>query len=147
MALVAQAEREAISRRTKEALAVASRGVRLGNPDWRGGAEAGWHGRCAAQGAIVRNADRHAPNTWQPVVADIRSGGATSLRAIARRAEQPRHADPARRALARLDGDEPSRPARTQEPALSWDDRLAIVDIHMVIMVGSDRRCDDYCPS
>ena len=33
MALVAQAEREAISRRTKEALAVArSRGVRLGNP-------------------------------------------------------------------------------------------------------------------
>jgi DNA invertase Pin-like site-specific DNA recombinase len=36
MALVAQAEREAISRRTKEALAVArARGVRLGNPKRR----------------------------------------------------------------------------------------------------------------
>ena len=34
MALVAQAEREATSKRTKEALAVArSRGVRLGNPN------------------------------------------------------------------------------------------------------------------
>jgi DNA invertase Pin-like site-specific DNA recombinase len=44
MALVAQREREAISRPTKEALAVArSRGVRLRNP------EAGRQGRCAAQ--------------------------------------------------------------------------------------------------
>ena len=50
MALVAQQEREAISRRTKEALSVArSRGVRLGNPN---GAEAlrRWQGRCAAPG-------------------------------------------------------------------------------------------------
>jgi DNA invertase Pin-like site-specific DNA recombinase len=37
MALVAQQEREATSRRTKEALAVArSRGVRLGNPNGAG---------------------------------------------------------------------------------------------------------------
>jgi hypothetical protein len=50
-ALVAQAELEAISKRTKEALAVArSRGVRLGNPNGRGGAPAGRQGRCAAAG-------------------------------------------------------------------------------------------------
>ena len=49
MALVAQQEREAISKRTKEALAVArSRGVRLGNPN---GPEAGWQGRCAPPGS------------------------------------------------------------------------------------------------
>jgi DNA invertase Pin-like site-specific DNA recombinase len=42
MAPVAQTEREALSKRTKEALAVArSRGVRLGNPGTRRGAQAG----------------------------------------------------------------------------------------------------------
>ena len=46
MALVAQQEREANSKRTKEALAVArSRGVRLG-----GGPQAGRQGRCVAPG-------------------------------------------------------------------------------------------------
>lgn len=49
MALAAQAEREATSKRTKEALGVArSRGVKLGN-ERRGGAGAGWQGRCAAE--------------------------------------------------------------------------------------------------
>ena len=49
MALVAQAEREAISRRTKEALAVArSRGVRLGNPHGAAALRRAGRGACGA---------------------------------------------------------------------------------------------------
>ena len=83
MALVAQPEREAISRRTKEALAVArSRGVRLGNPQGAAALRRAGRGAAALRAAIARNADRHAQDL-APVVADIRAGGATSLRAIA----------------------------------------------------------------
>ena len=83
MALVAQAEREAISKRTKEALAVArSRGVKLGNPNGAAALRRAGRGGAPLRAAIARNADRHAQDL-APVVADIRSGGATSLRAIA----------------------------------------------------------------
>jgi DNA invertase Pin-like site-specific DNA recombinase len=84
MALVAEQEREAISRRTKEALAAArARGGRLGNPN--GAAvvlrRAGRGGQPLRE-AIARNADRHAEDL-RAVVKDIRAGGATSLQAIA----------------------------------------------------------------
>ena len=83
MALVAQQEREAISKRTKEALAVArSRGVRLGNPNGAAALRRAGKGAVALRAAVAANADRHARDL-APVVADIRAGGATSLRAIA----------------------------------------------------------------
>jgi DNA invertase Pin-like site-specific DNA recombinase len=83
MALVAQAEREAISRRTKEALSVArSRGVRLGNPNGAAALKRAGKGAVALRAAVVANADRHARDLV-PVLADIRAGGATSLRALA----------------------------------------------------------------
>jgi DNA invertase Pin-like site-specific DNA recombinase len=83
MGLVAQQEREAISKRTKEALAVArALGARLGNPHGAPAPRRGGKGGAPLRAAIGRNADRHAHDV-APVVEDIRAAGATSLRAIA----------------------------------------------------------------
>jgi DNA invertase Pin-like site-specific DNA recombinase len=83
MALVAQAEREAVSRRTKEALAVAkARGVRLGNPNGAEALRRAGRGAVALRAAVVGNADRHAEDL-RAVVEDIKSEGMVSLRAIA----------------------------------------------------------------
>ena len=83
MALVAQAEREAISRRTKEALAVTkARGVRLGNPTGAASLRRAGRGGVALRAAVAANADRHAEDL-RAVIEDIRRQGMVSLRAIA----------------------------------------------------------------
>lgn len=83
MAAVAQAERQAISKRTKEALRAAkAAGRKLGNPN---GAEAlmrAGKGNRAAVQKIKAGADSHAQDLI-PVIADIKASGVTSLGGIA----------------------------------------------------------------
>ena len=102
MPLVAQQEREAISRRT-EALAVARSRVCGSGPQRRGGV-AGWQGGAPLRAAIARNAERHAQDL-APVVADIPLRRRDEPPGDCGRTERARHAHPPRRALARLDGD------------------------------------------
>jgi len=83
MALVAQQEREAISRRTKEALAAAkARGVKLGNPNGAASLRRAGKGGAALRETVRQNADEHA-NALSPVVDALRADGHTTLRALA----------------------------------------------------------------
>ncbi|WP_267395243.1 MULTISPECIES: recombinase family protein [unclassified Sphingomonas] len=83
MALVAQQEREAISQRTKEALAAAkARGQRLGNPNGAAALRRAGKGAAAATAAVIRNADEHAERL-RPVIADLHARGITSLGGVA----------------------------------------------------------------
>jgi DNA invertase Pin-like site-specific DNA recombinase len=83
MALVAEQEREAISKRTKEALAVAkARGIKLGNPNGARALRMAGKGNRAGVKVIKENADRHAANL-APVVDALRLEDITSLGAVA----------------------------------------------------------------
>jgi DNA invertase Pin-like site-specific DNA recombinase len=95
MALMAQHEREAISTRTKAALAVLkARGVKLGNPN---GARAlrGHTDRTNQTAAVKRAADYNA-ELIIPVIRELQRSGYTTLRAVAdelnvRGIRTPRH--------------------------------------------------------
>lgn len=111
MAAVAQAERKAIGKRTKEALQAAkASGRTLGNPNGAAALRRAKKGNADALATIKRNADSHASDL-APVIADIRNGGVLSLASMAdelnaRHIQTPRggrwHASSVRNLLARL---------------------------------------------
>lgn len=83
MALVAQQEREAISKRTKEALGAAkARGQKLGNPNGAAALRSAQKGNGAAVSVLKASADAHA-RRLRPVLQDLAGHGTTSLGAIA----------------------------------------------------------------
>jgi DNA invertase Pin-like site-specific DNA recombinase len=88
MALVAQQEREAISKRTREALAAAkARGQRLGNPNGAAALRRASKGNKASLASIKEKADKHATRLG-PVVASLRAEGCETLEAIAEQFNQ-----------------------------------------------------------
>ena len=83
MAAVAQAEREAISKRTKDALRAAkAAGRKLGNPNGAQALRRAGKGNAAAVEQVKAGADSYA-HDLAPVIADIKASGATSLGRIA----------------------------------------------------------------
>lgn len=83
MAAVAQAERKAISRRTKEALAAAkARGVRLGNPNGAAPLRRAGKGTTAALVAVSSNADDRAERL-RSTIDRLKADGVVSLAGIA----------------------------------------------------------------
>jgi DNA invertase Pin-like site-specific DNA recombinase len=82
MALVAQQEREAISKRTREALAAAkARGVKLGNPNGSQALRRARTGNKASVREIQAQADRRASDL-RPIIEDLRLQGIRSLAAL-----------------------------------------------------------------
>lgn len=83
MALVAQQEREAIAKRTREALQAAKvRGVTLGNPNGASALRRAGKGNTAGIAAIRAAADQRAADL-RPVVEELRAAGIATLAGLA----------------------------------------------------------------
>lgn len=83
MALVAQQEREMISRRTKDALAAAkARGTKLGNPNGAAALRRAGKGNAASVTAIKAGAAAHAAKL-KPIIGALKAEGITTLGGIA----------------------------------------------------------------
>ena len=88
MALIAQHEREAISKRTKEALQAAkARGVKLGNPNGAAPLRRAAKGNVAAVKSRIANTNDYAENL-RPVIEQLLKEGIVSLSGIARALEE-----------------------------------------------------------
>ena len=84
MALIAQHEREAISKRTKEALQAAkARGVKLGNPRGAAAFRRAAKGNVASVKAHVANTDAYAEN-MRPIIEGLMREGIVSLKGLAK---------------------------------------------------------------
>lgn len=84
MALVAQQEREAISKRTKEALQAArARGTKLGNPNGAAAIRRAGKGNAAGVAAAKAKADAHA-GRLRSAIEGLQAEGTTSLGSIAK---------------------------------------------------------------
>ena len=113
MAAFAQAERKAISERTKDGLAAAkARGVKLGNPNGAAALRKAGKGNGASLEIIRAKADTFARD-FAPIVDRLRSEGLTSLPQLARALNEGQfstarggswHPSSVRNLLARLEG-------------------------------------------